>query len=68
MVNGQRMEVSGFNVFDKDAVTKKRFKVKGSKTGRTYIIDKKGKKHYNMGQKSTELVRIGKILFPINIL
>ena len=33
-------------IFDKDAVTKKRFKVKGSKTGRTYIIDKKGKKHY----------------------
>ena len=33
-------------IFDKDAATKKRFKVKGSKTGRTYIIDKKGKKHY----------------------
>ena len=33
-------------IFDKDAVTKKRFKVKGSKTGRTYIIDKKGIKHY----------------------
>ena len=33
-------------IFDKDAVAKKRFKVKGSKTGRTYIIDKKGKKHY----------------------
>ena len=33
-------------IFDKDAATKKRFKIKGSKTGRTYIIDKKGKKHY----------------------
>ena len=33
-------------IFDKDAATKKSFKVKGSKTGRTYIIDKKGKKHY----------------------
>ena len=33
-------------IFYKDAATKKRFKVKGSKTGRTYIIDKKGKKHY----------------------
>ena len=44
--NKKLVKNNNAGIFDKDAVTKKRFKVKGSKTGRTYIIDKKGKKHY----------------------
>ena len=44
--NKKLVKNNNAGIFDKDAATKKRFKVKGSKTGRTYIIDKKGKKHY----------------------
>ena len=44
--NKKLVKNNNAGIFDKDAVTKKRFKVKGSKTGRTYIIDKKGIKHY----------------------